>query len=88
MHGEKARWELHKNATSAFEQILEAAPYETAVVRPLVSHLSNHTSKTNKTYWRSREELSNDVLLWTSTHGHTSIDYIYINIEGSFNLHS
>ena len=24
MHGEKARWELHKNAMSYFEQILEA----------------------------------------------------------------
>ena len=32
MHGEKARWELHKNATCCFEQILEAASYKTAVV--------------------------------------------------------
>ena len=26
MHREKARWELHKNATSYTEQILEATP--------------------------------------------------------------
>ena len=28
-HGEKARWELHKNTTHYFEQILEAAPHKT-----------------------------------------------------------
>ena len=26
IHEEKARWELHKNATSCFEQILEVDP--------------------------------------------------------------
>ena len=36
---EKARWELHKNATSNIEEILEAAPHESATVRPLTSHL-------------------------------------------------
>ena len=36
---EKARRELHKNATSYIEQILEAAPHETTTVRPLTSHL-------------------------------------------------
>ena len=32
---EKARWELHKNATCCFEQILEAA--QTAIERPPIS---------------------------------------------------
>ena len=36
---EKARWDLHKNATSYREQILEAAPHETTAIRPLTSHL-------------------------------------------------
>ena len=36
MHGEKARWELHKNALCCFEQILEATPYKTADVQPLL----------------------------------------------------
>ena len=38
-HIEKARWELHKNAMSYIEQILEATLHETAAVRPLTSHL-------------------------------------------------
>ena len=48
-HGEKARWELHKNAISYFEQILETIPHETTAVWPLTSHLKNHPRKTNKT---------------------------------------
>ena len=46
---EKARWELHKDATRCFEKILEVTPEKTASVRPLASHLTNYPSKTNKT---------------------------------------
>ena len=42
-------WELHKNAPSSCEQILEAIPHEITAGRPLTSHLKNHPSKTNKT---------------------------------------
>ena len=38
---EKARWELHKNATCRFQNILETAVYKTAAVWPLTSHLIN-----------------------------------------------
>ena len=31
-HKEKSTWELHKNATSYFEQILETTPHETTAV--------------------------------------------------------
>ena len=55
-HGEKAKWELHKNAKCCFEQILEAALYENAVVWLLASNLTNHPSKMNKTYWAMREK--------------------------------
>ena len=48
MHKEKARWNLHKNATSYIEQILEATANTTAVW-PLTSRLKNHLYKTNKT---------------------------------------
>ena len=34
MYREKARRELHKNATSYTEQILEAAYHETTAIRP------------------------------------------------------
>ena len=75
MPGEKARWELHKNAACCFEQILEAAPYKTAVVRPLTSYLINHPSKTSKTCCAllKKDKLMSNVLLWTHTHGLTSV---------------
>ena len=45
---EKAWWELCKDAAAcSFEQILAAAPNKTAVARPLVSHLTNYSSKTS-----------------------------------------
>ena len=43
---EKARWELHKNATTYSEKIQEAAPHKTTAVWPLTSHLKNHPSIT------------------------------------------
>ena len=48
MLGEKAKWELHKDATSCFEQFLEAAPYKTAVVHLLTSHHTSHTRQTRQ----------------------------------------
>ena len=36
---EKARWELHKNATSYIEQNLEATSHKTAPVRSSTSYL-------------------------------------------------
>ena len=35
----KPRWQLHKDALSCFEQILEAAPNKIAAVCPLTFHL-------------------------------------------------
>ena len=37
-HRDKVRWDLHKNATSYIEQILEATPHETTAVWSLTSH--------------------------------------------------
>ena len=45
---EKAKWELHKNATCQFEQIQEAAPHKTTSVRPLISHITNHPEEAKK----------------------------------------
>ena len=39
VYREKARQELHKNATSYTEQILEATSHKKAAVRPPTSHL-------------------------------------------------
>ena len=43
--------------------ILEATSYETAAVRLLLGH-----------WWRSKDDLISDVLIWTQTHGHTSFE--------------
>ena len=51
MLGEKAKWQLHTNAVSCLEQILEASPNETAAVRPLTSHFANNPRKLSKTCW-------------------------------------
>ena len=43
--GEKARWELDKDAAGCFGPILEAAPYKTAATY-LPSHKPSKTKKT------------------------------------------
>ena len=35
---EKVWWQLHKNAMSSVEQVLEATPHKTAVVWPPATH--------------------------------------------------
>ena len=47
---EKARWELHKNATCHIEQILETTLNKTAVVWPHTSHFTNYPHKMYKTW--------------------------------------
>ena len=40
--GEKAWRQLHKNAASNIEQVLEAAPHKEAAVRTLTTHQENY----------------------------------------------
>ena len=47
--GEKARWQLHKNAASNTEKVLEATPHKTPTIRPPTSHHKNYPSQTNQT---------------------------------------
>ena len=42
--GEKARRQLHKNAASNFEQVLEATPHKVPTVRSPTSHHENSLS--------------------------------------------
>ena len=65
-------WEIHKNATCFFVQILEAAPNKVTGVQPLISYLRNDPNKTSKTCWRSKNELISDVLLRTFIHEYIS----------------
>ena len=66
MLGEKARWELHKDAACCFK---------TAAVQLLTSYLTNHPSKTNKTCWALLVS-KDDILLWTPKHEQTSVDWL------------
>ena len=42
MYGEKAWRQLHKNAASNTEQVLEAAPHKAAAVQPSTIHQENY----------------------------------------------
>ena len=42
--GEKARRQLHKNAASNIEQVMEATPHEEPTIRSSVSHQENYPS--------------------------------------------
>ena len=44
MYREKAGWQLHKNAASNIEQVLEAAPHETVAIRPPITHHEKYPS--------------------------------------------
>ena len=40
--GDKAWWQLHKNATNCIEHILEVTSNKTPAVRPSTTYLENH----------------------------------------------
>ena len=42
--GEEARRQLHNNASSNIEQVLEATPHKAPTIRPPVSHHENYPS--------------------------------------------
>ena len=78
--GVKASWELHKDATYCFKQILKAAPHKSATV-PL--YLTNHLINMSKTCWKNKDELMSDVLQWTPTHRHTIVGWPAKNLLSS-----
>ena len=69
-HGKKAKWEICKNATCCFEQILKVTPHKTAAVQPLTSYLINHPFSTGKV-----RTLISNIFLWTPKHEHASVDW-------------
>ena len=68
MPGEKAKWELHKDAAFCFDQILEAALDKAPAVWPLTSHPQNHLNKISKTCWRSKHKWLSPNDSYTCTH--------------------
>ena len=74
-YGEKATRQLHNNATCSFEQTLKATPQKTTAIWPPTSHLIKHNpSQMMQKSWRIKVNIISAVLLWTPTHGHTSVD--------------
>ena len=74
MYGEKAWQQLHKTAVNNINQVLEAAPYKAAAVRPLTTH--HKLSKSDEPdIWDTAGEVGtnrmSDILLWTPAHGRT-----------------
>ena len=71
-HGEKARWELHKNSASCLEQILGAALYKTATVWLLTSHLKTYSKTFEYNKWPSNEALYNSGF-------NEEFEFLYVN---------
>ena len=66
--GEKAWRQLHKNAASNIEQVLEATLYKVPTIRhlpPITETIQDRRIRHAGHCWRSRNELISDVLLWT-----------------------
>ena len=42
MYGEKAWWQLHKNAASNIGQVLEAAPHKAVAIQAFITHHENY----------------------------------------------
>ena len=53
-------------------------PHKVVTLQSLTSRLTNHPSKTSKTYWALREkqgQLISNILLWSPTHGYTHVGW-------------
>ena len=73
--GKKLNGNYTRTLSAVFEKIQEAAYHKTAAEQPLPSHLTNHSrrSRLAENYRRSQDQFISDVLLWTPTHGQTSV---------------
>ena len=56
MHREKAWWELHKNAMSYFEQILEVLTQQNNISKTIQERQTRHAEHC----WRNKDELISD----------------------------
>ena len=70
---------LNENCTRMLSVVLNKSlkqhPHKTSTVGPLLSHLTNHPKQTRHAVhcWRSTDELISNILLWTPTHGLSSL---------------
>ena len=72
MYGEKAWQQLHKNAVSNTEQVVEATSYKAAAVQPpttITKIIKVRWTRHAGHCWKSKNELISNILLWTPSHG-------------------
>ena len=61
------------NAANNTEQVVEIAPHKAAAVQhllPITKTIKIRRTRHAGHYWRSKDELVRDLLLWTLSHGH------------------
>ena len=61
--------QLHKNAASNFEQVLETKSQLYGHLPPITKTIKVRRTRHAGHHWRSRDELISDVLLWTPSYG-------------------
>ena len=65
---EKTRWQLCKDATWCFEQILKQHPTKQQLYSYLLPIAQTFQVRWTRHAWRSKDEFMSKVLLWTPTH--------------------
>ena len=71
----KTWYKLQTDTACCFQSILEAAPHKTATAWPLVSYLTNHSSKTNTTCWSLVEIQGRNHKRSSPTHKLTGVNW-------------
>ena len=72
----KTRWDLRKNATCCFKQIMEAAHHKTAAVwppNPILKTIRGRWTTHAWYYWKSKHEVISNVILKIPTDVHSSV---------------
>ena len=72
MARKKARRQLHKDVASNIKQVLATTPTKHQLyghLPPITKIIQVRRTRHAGHYWRSRDELISEVLLWTSTYG-------------------
>ena len=77
-HGEKWKWELHKNAICCFEQVLGASLSKQQLydhLPPISQIIQVKQTRHAGHYWICKDELISNVLFLIPTHGQASVGW-------------
>ena len=82
---EKSRWELHKNAMCCLEQNAICITTYIPSLKKFLVRWPRHVGH----FWRNKNKMISDIVLWTTIHGHASVDRpakTYFNYVWTLNL--